>query len=197
MGKYGASPAAPTAVDTSEEDPARMAFEAGDAFYQVNYPFVYASAKSNAPEVFKQMAAAKYPRVDADKESKPPLGGFNLAVSKFSRKKDLAWEAIECMIKAENQITITETEGLPPVREDLYDTPEVKKAYPGFAQLIRQSIATAAPRPAQSPAYQDISLAIQAAIHPVTSIKERGPAEVYKTLRENVEKGVKREGLLG
>ena len=197
MGKLGASSAGGPALDTSEEDPARMAFEAGDAFYQVNYPFVYASAKDGAPKIFKQMGAAKYPQVVPGQESKPPLGGINLAVSSYSRKKDLAWEAIRCMIKAENQITIMEKGGLPPVREDLYDQPEVKKAYPGFASTIRDSIRDAAPRPAASPAYQDISLAIQDAIHPVSKINERGVGTVYEKLRENVEKGIKREGLLG
>ncbi len=197
MGKLGASPAAGASIDTSEEDPARMAFEAGDAFYEINYPFVYASAKKEAPKIFKQMGAAKYPQVDPSKPSRPPLGGINLAVGKFSQKKDLAWEAIRCMIKAENQITIMEAGGLPPVREDLYDQPEVKKYYPGFAATIRDSIRDAAPRPAASAAYQDLSLAIQDAVHPVSKINERGVGEVYKQLRDNVEKGIKREGLLG
>jgi multiple sugar transport system substrate-binding protein len=197
MGKLGASPAAGPSIDTSEEDPARMAFEAGDAFYELNYPFVYASAKEGAPDIFKQMGATKYPQVDPSKPSRPPLGGINLAVGRYSTKKDLAWEAIRCMIKAENQITIMEKGGLPPVREDLYDRPEVKKYYPGFAATIRDSIRDAAPRPAASAAYQDLSLAIQDAIHPVSKINERGVGKVYDNLRENVEKGIKREGLLG
>jgi multiple sugar transport system substrate-binding protein len=196
MGKLANSPAADPAIDTSEEDPARMAFEAETSNFMINYPFVYPSAEENAPEVFKNIAAAKYPKVDADKESRPPLGGINIGVSSFSKNKDLAFEAIECMVKPENQTTIAEMGGLPPVREDIYDSPEIEKIYPGFANLIRESIADAGPRPSESPAYQDLSLGIQRGVHPVTAIKPDNPDETYKTLRDFVEQAIKREGLL-
>jgi len=196
MGRLAASPAAGAGIDTSNEDSARMAFEDETAFFQINYPFVYPSAKDNAPEVFKNIAAAKYPKVVADQESRPPLGGINIGVSSFSKNKELAFEAIECMIKPENQITIAEMGGLPPVREDLYDQPEIEKIYPGFARLIRDSIADAGPRPSESPAYQDLSLGIQRGVHPVTEIDPRNPEETYERLRDYVEQAVKREGLL-
>jgi multiple sugar transport system substrate-binding protein len=196
MGRLANSPAAATNIDTSEEDPGRLAFESGSSNFMVNYPFVFASAKENAPDVFKNMGAAKYPKVDADKESKPPLGGINLGVSAFSTKKDLAWEAVRCLIQAENQIAIAETGGLPPVREDLYDDPKVQKLYPGFADVIRDSIRDAAPRPATSPAYQDLSLGLQTAFHPVGDIDPEDVDPSYEDLRDTVEKAIKREGLL-
>ena len=52
------------------------------------------------------------------------------------------------------------------MREDLYDSKEIEKVYPGFSDLIRSSIDAAVPRPSQSPAYQDLSLAIQRARPP-------------------------------
>ncbi len=194
MGKLAKSKAAPPAIDTSNEDSARLGFETGDSIFMVNYPFVYASAKDNAPKIFENMGAAVYPKVDEDKEAKPPLGGINIGVSAFSKKKDLAYEAIRCMIKAENQITIAEMGGLPPVREDLYDEEAVKKIYPGFADVMRQSIRLAGPRPSESPAYTDLSLGIQRGIHPVTELQD--PEQDYKQLRDFVEQAVKREGLL-
>jgi multiple sugar transport system substrate-binding protein len=194
MGKLANSSAAPTGIDTSNEDSARLGFETGDSMFMVNYPFVYASAKENAPKIFEQMGASVYPRVDADKESKPPLGGINIGVSAFSEKKDLAWEAIRCMIQAENQITIAEMGGLPPVRTDLYDEEAVKKIYPGFADVLRTSIEQAGPRPSESPAYTDLSLGIQRGVHPVTELTDVD--EAYDRLRDYVEQAVKREGLL-
>ena len=196
MGKLGRSPAAPPDIDTSNEDTARLGFESGASNFMINYPFVYPSAKENAPDIFKNMAAAKYPKVDADKESRPPLGGINIGVSSFSDKQDLAWEAIQCMVKPENQITIAEMGGLPPVREDLFDQDEIKKIYPGFSDLIRQSIADAGPRPSESPAYQDLSLGIQRGVHPVTEIDPENPGPSYDKLRDYVDQAVKREGLL-
>jgi len=116
-------------------------------------------------------------------------------VSSFSSEPDLAFEAVECLIQPENQIAIAKAGGLPPVRSDLYDRPEVEEIYPGFADLIKESIEDAAPRPSVSPAYQDLSLAIQRAIDP-TQIDPENPTETYEELRKRVEQAVKREGLL-
>jgi multiple sugar transport system substrate-binding protein len=196
MGRLANSPAASAGIGTSNEDSARLAFEAGTAAFMINYPFVYPSAEANAPDVFENMGAAQFPGIVEGEESAPPLGGINIGVSAFSDKKDLAWEAIQCMIRPENQITIAKAGGLPPVREDIYDRPEIEEIYPGFANLIRESIADAAPRPSQSPAYQDLSLAIQRALHPVDDIDPDDPTAAYDRLKDFVERAVKREGLL-
>ena len=196
MGRLSRSPAAPANITTSDEDTARLGFESGDSSFMINYPFVFPSAKENAPKVAEQMAAAKYPRVDPARESRPPLGGINLGVSSYSKNPELAFEAIRCLVRPENQLTIAEKGGLPPVRSDVYDRPQIDKIYPGFAEIIRESIRDAAPRPSESPAYQDLSLGIQRAVHPTNGIDPRDPAETYERLRERVEQAIKREGLL-
>jgi multiple sugar transport system substrate-binding protein len=193
MHRLAASDVASPDIDTSTEDTARLGFENGTSAFMINYPFVYASAKSNAPAVFKNLGAAKYPRVDPSRPSAPPLGGFNLGVSKFSKNPDLAWDAVQCLVSERNQLQVTELEGLPPVRQALFDRKQVQDAYPGFADVILASIRDASPRPSESPAYQDLSLAIQDALHPTTKID---PPTTYGKLRDNVEKAVKREGLL-
>ena len=193
MAKIAGGKFAAANIDTSDEDTGRLGFEAGDSTFMINYPFVFPSAKENAPKVFEQMAAAKYPGIEAGEESKPPLGGINIGVSSYSKNKDLAFEAIECMIKPENQIEIAKTGGLPPVREDLYEDAALKdEIYPGFADVIRESIRDAAPRPSESPAYQDLSLAMQDALHPAGELD----ASAFDKLKENIEKAIKREGLL-
>ena len=196
LGRLSNSPIAAPNITTSTEDTARLGFEAGNSAFQINYPFVFPSAKENAPEVFEQMGVAQYPAVEAGQESKPPIGGINIGVSAFSEHKEQAFAAIECLVQPENQLEVAELGGLPPVREDLYDRPEMNEVYPGFADQIRESIRNAAPRPSQSPAYQDLSLAIQRAVHPTTQIDPQSPDETYDRLRNNVEKAVKREGLL-
>lgn len=180
-------------IDTSDEDSASKSFEAGTATFELNYPFVYPAAKANAPAVYEQMAAAKYPRVDPSRPSNPPLGGFNLGVSSYAKDPDRAWDAIECLVSSRNQLEVTKREGLPPVRPDLFDRRTVQDAYPGFARTIRESIEDAEPRPSESPAYQDVSLAIQRALHPLTKLD---PAKAYDDLREKVQQAIDREGLL-
>ncbi|HWI08143.1 MAG TPA: ABC transporter substrate-binding protein [Solirubrobacteraceae bacterium] len=196
LGRLSNSPIAAPNITTSTEDSARLGFEAGNSAFQINYPFVFPSAKENAPKVFEQMGVAQYPAVEAGQESKPPIGGINIGVSAFSEHKEQAFAAIECLVQPQNQLEVAELGGLPPVREDLYDQPEMNEVYPGFADQIRESIRNAAPRPSQSPAYQDLSLAIQRAVHPTTQIDSQNPDETYDRLRNNVEKAVKREGLL-
>jgi multiple sugar transport system substrate-binding protein len=195
MGRLGNSPVAAADIDTSNEDTARLGFESGDSAFMVNYTFAYASAQENAPDVAKNMGFAPYPRVVEDRPSAPPLGGFNNGVSAYSDEPDLAFEAAACLSSPENQLTATEKDGLPPSNQTLYTDKVVRKAYPGFAQLVKQSIDNAGPRPA-TPAYQDVSLAIQRSLHPPSSINPDDVTSKYDELRSALEDAVKREGLL-
>ena len=196
MGRLSRSPVADPALSTSDEDTSRLSFEGGTAAFMINYPFVFPSAQENAPDVARQMEAAEYPRVVEDTPSAPPLGGINLGVSSFSSEQDVAWEAVDCLVQPENQLEIASTGGLPPVNETVYDSKEIDEVYPGFADLVRTSIEDAVARPAQSPAYQDITQAIQRAVHPTDQIDPDDPTPVYEELREQVEEAIAREGLL-
>src|SRR3954469_14838889 len=61
IGRLSHSSVAAPNITTSTEDTARLGFEAGNSAFQINYPFVYPSAKSNAPKIFAQMGAAQFP----------------------------------------------------------------------------------------------------------------------------------------
>jgi multiple sugar transport system substrate-binding protein len=180
--KLANSPAAPPGMSTNREDQGRQGFEAERADYQVNYSFIYASAE--AIEGFQdKIGWARYPRTDEDKPSRPPLGGFNIAVSAYSNNPDLAFEAAECLASPENQALSAELGGLPPTTESVYDNPKVQEAFP-FADLMRESIDNAAPRPV-TPAYSDISLAIQKTYHPPDGVDSDG---IVEQLRDRIDK---------
>ena len=194
IGELAASPAAATNISTSTEDTARLGFEAGTSTFMLNYPFVYPSAKVDAPDIFKNMGFARYPRVVPSKPSRPPLGGINLGVSAYSTHQQQAFEAIKCLVQPSNQIIAAKLGGLPPTDRKVYSTKAVSDAYPGFANLIKASIQAAAPRPA-TPAYQDVSLAIQDSVQPPDSIDPNDPSSAYDTLKGNLEDAVARRGL--
>lgn len=194
MGRLASSSAAPPSLSTSDEDSSRLAFEAGESAFMTNYTFAYASAQAEAPEIGKEMGYARFPRVDAKRPSKPPLGGFNLAVSSFSKHKDVDFDAAACLANGKSQMTATELDGLPPSRSDLYSTKTVTEAYPGFAQLVKKSIEDAGPRPT-TPAYQDVSLALQRTLHPPDKIDPEDTSSIYGELKSNLEAAVKHEGL--
>jgi multiple sugar transport system substrate-binding protein len=195
MGRLANSSAAPPSLSTSDEDSARLGFEAGESAFMTNYTFAYASAQAEAPNIGKEMGFARFPEVEAGTPSKPPLGGFNLAVSSFSENKDVAFEAAACLADKDSQLTAVELDGLPPSRSDLYTNKVVTKAYPGFAGLVKESIEAAGPRPT-TPAYQDVSLAVQRTLHPPEKIDPEDTESIYDELKSNLEDAVKREGLL-
>jgi trehalose/maltose transport system substrate-binding protein len=181
--KLANSKAAPPGMATNKEDDARLGFEGGRSVYQVNYPYIYPSAAAVGKDFQKNIGWARYPRSVKDEESRPPLGGINIGVSAFSNKPDLAFEAATCLASPEHQAVAAEKGGLPPTTESVYDTPQVQKAYP-FADLLRESIEAAAPRPV-TPAYSDISLAIQKTFHPPDAVDPNG---IEQKLRDRMEK---------
>jgi multiple sugar transport system substrate-binding protein len=195
MGRLANSSAAPASLSTSDEDSTRLGFEAGESAFMTNYTFAYASAQAEAPEIGKKMGFARFPEVEPGTPSKPPLGGFNLAVSSFSENKDVAFDAAACLAGKQSQLTAVELDGLPPSRSDLYTDKVVTKAYPGFAELVKESIENSGPRPT-TPAYQDVSLAVQRSLHPPDKIDPEDTESIYDELKSNLEDAVKREGLL-
>jgi multiple sugar transport system substrate-binding protein len=175
--KLANSAAAPPGMSTNKEDEARLGFESERSDYQLNYTFIYPSAA--AIKGFQEKIGwARYPRTEKDKESKPPLGGINIGVSSYSKNSDLAFDAAECLASDEHQVLAAELGGLPPTTEALYNDEKVKKAFP-FADVLRESIDSAAPRPV-TPAYSDISLAIQKTFHPPDGVEADGIVEQLK-----------------
>jgi multiple sugar transport system substrate-binding protein len=82
-------------------------------------------------------------------------------------------------------------DGLPPISESLYQDPKVVKTFP-YANLLLQTFQAGSTRPV-SPAYNDISLAIQGTIHPPASIS---PSSGVSSLRSRVDDAVNSRGLL-
>jgi multiple sugar transport system substrate-binding protein len=186
VGRLAKSSAAPAGMSNNQEDQARQGFESGRSSYQVNYSFIYAAA-AEVKGFQDKIGWARWPRVKADEPSHVTLGGFNLGVSKHSENPELAFEAAECLASPESQTTITSLGGLAPTTEALYDDPKVKKAFP-FASLMRETLDDGAPRPV-SPAYSDISLAIQKTFHPPESIEATGVLEELKDRLDKAAEG--------
>ncbi len=191
MQRVATSSAADPTLSTSQEDQARLAFESGSSSFMVNYSFVWPSAQKNAPDVAANMGWAPWPRVLPDEPAHVTLGGINLGVSAHTRYPELAFDAAACLRSAPNQVFAAEKGGLPPTTEALYDDARVQEAFP-FADLMREMITQGSARPI-SPAYNDISLAIQRNLHPPRSID---PADDVKALRGAIEKALKSGGLL-
>jgi multiple sugar transport system substrate-binding protein len=191
ISKLAHSPAADPSLASQHEDENRLAFEAGTSYLEINYPFVYPSAKENAPDIYKNMRWAPYPGIVSGKPAKAPIGGINWGVGAYTKHPQEAFAAAACMRNPENEKEAAIKGGLPPTLESLYSDPELIKAYP-FAALIRKQLATAAVRPV-TPAYADVSLAVAKAVSPPTSIKTDG---FVNTLRGTLKDALNSQALL-
>ena len=96
---------------------------------------------------------------------------------------DLAFEAAECLANEQHQAVAAELGGLPPTTESVYETEQVKKAYP-FADLLRESIEAAAPRPGD-PGLQRHLAGDPEDLPPADGVDPNG---IVEKLRDRIEK---------
>ncbi|HEY3021101.1 MAG TPA: ABC transporter substrate-binding protein [Solirubrobacteraceae bacterium] len=172
MHQLATSKAADPSLSVIKEDQARLAFEQGNAAFELNYPFIYPSAKEGNPKIFKEIGWKPYPGVEEGKPGKAPIGGINWGVGAYTKHPNEAFEAAACLRNEPNQREAAAAGGLPPTLAKIYDDPKFKKDYP-FADLIRESVDKGAVRP-PTPAYADVSLAIAKTVSPPSSIKVNG-----------------------
>ena len=183
--KLANSAAAPPGMSTDHEDQARLGFESDRSDYMVNYSFIYPTAAEMGEDFQKNIGWARYPRSVQGQAEPRRRSVASTSAFRVSPNPDLAFEAAECIASQENQALSAELGGLPPTTESVYDDPKVQKAFP-FADELRESIDDAAPRPV-TPAYSDISLAIQKTYHPPDAVD---PDTIVDTLRDRIEKAV-------
>jgi multiple sugar transport system substrate-binding protein len=178
-------------ISVNQEDQGRLAFQNGTSAFMVNYTFVYPAYQMEAPDIFRNLGIALWPRVNPDEPAHVSLGGFNIGVGSYGSHTSLAFEAGRCLVSADHQLQYAIKDGLPPVTESLYQNPRFRDAYP-YADLLLEAISTGTTRP-ENPAYNDISLAVQDTLHPPSSINV---SSAVGNLRSTVNDALKSEGIL-
>lgn len=191
LSRFAHSAAADPSLSNQMEDANRLAFESGQAAMELNYPFIYPSAKMNAPDLFKHLKWTTYPRVVAEEPSHVTIGGNNLAISRYSTHQEADRQAITCLRSKSNQVRNAVLGGLPPTITELYNDKALAKDYP-FAKTIQQSLEQGSIRPA-TPFYQSVSLAISAATSPPRSVT---PGSTLTSLRSQIADALASKGLV-
>jgi multiple sugar transport system substrate-binding protein len=191
MHELATSPAADPSLNVAMEGSSDTAFDQGTAAFEINYPFTWSSAETGDPSVWKQMGYALFPEVVPGIAPHVSIGGYNLAVGAYSKHAQLAFDAISCLTQPQNQERDAVKGGLAPVAASIYTNAAFDKAYP-FYRLIVDQLQTYGIRP-QSPAYADVTLAIQKALSPTSSID---PNTVVSTLRNEIKLSLTSEALL-
>ncbi|WBB80250.1 ABC transporter substrate-binding protein [Micromonospora sp. WMMD882] len=180
-----------SSFSNSTEDQVRLDFQSGNGAFQINWPFIYPALQEADPELARQVKWARYPGVDAQTPSKVTIGGFNLAVSRYSEHPEEAFEAARCMRNAENQKESAIKGGVPPTIEAVYDDPEMDEAYP-MKETILEELKDPAVRPL-TPAYQSISTLMSAILSPPSQID---PERTGDELRSSIADALESKGVL-
>jgi multiple sugar transport system substrate-binding protein len=191
MKKFATSGVTSPSFSNAIEDDVRLAFQSGGGAFQLNWPYVYASMQSDAPDLLKNVAWARYPAVDASRPSITTIGGSNIAVSSYSRYPDQAFSAALCLRNAASQKYLAINSGQAPTIEAVYNEPEMAKAYPMRAELLNE-LKDAAPRP-RTPAYQNLSTVVAAELSPPSEINPQPTAD---SLRRSIQDAIDSKGVL-
>ncbi len=208
MARLATSQAADPSLPVSQENDARLAMQAGNVAFELNYPFVYASMhdanggtfldplgrpaeQDTGRRVGDVFGWAPYPSVVAGKPAAVTIGGANLGVSSTSRHPVEAFEAAQCLRNRDNQLRIAIMVGRAPTLAALYDDPTFQQSYPAW-QAIRESLRHASVRP-KTPAYKSISIMISDLLNPPAEID---PRTVVKKMADQITKAAHSQGLV-
>ena len=175
------------------ENENRLAFENGVAPFELNYPFVYPPARQNAPEIFRNMGWAPYPRVTADEPAHVTIGGIDLGVSRVlhPQARGLSGYPVPA---GTGQPDPQRRRGRASAGADrrVPEPPDqFREQYP-FYQAIYESLEQASVRP-KTPAYQSVSIVIAATLSPPSGIDPRGDVD---ELRSAISDALQSKGLI-
>lgn len=180
-----------TSFPNALEDDARLEFQAGGGAFQLNWPFVYPAMQEADPEFAANVGWARFPAVDPERPSEVTIGGFNLAVSSYSRYPAEAFEAALCLRNPEHQLFSAVNDGVPPTIEAVYDEPEMDEAYPMKDEIL-DTLRDGTNRPL-SPAYQNISTVTSSELSPPAAID---PEPTAQRLRDLMNEALDARGVL-
>jgi multiple sugar transport system substrate-binding protein len=176
--------AVPKAVTTYKEEESRRAFEAGQATYMRNWPYAYALGKES--KIGKDLAITTFPGY-AGNEGAGVLGGYDLAISAYSKNPEGSLAFINFATSPEQQVIQATEATLPPVVTEVYSDPEVEKAMPFAADLLK-AVEQAEPRPV-SPVYPQINEAINKNVYAALQ-GEMSPDEAASTMNEEIQQAI-------
>ncbi|MEV0028932.1 ABC transporter substrate-binding protein [Nocardia sp. NPDC050793] len=146
----------PKEAITFKEPESANAFTQGKLMFLRAWPSTFGDAGAESSQVKDKFAVAPLPGENGVGAS--TLGGYNAAISAFSKNKATALDFLRFLISEDAQHIIA-SGALPSVRASLYDDPALIAKMP-YLPALKESIASAVPRPV-TPFYPAVSKAIQ------------------------------------
>jgi trehalose/maltose transport system substrate-binding protein len=160
----------PQGVLNYDEEAARGVFQSGNAIFMRNWPYAWALAQGADSPVRGKVGVSALPRGGAEGKTSGTLGGWQLAVSRYSRHPAEAADLVRFLTGAAQQKQRAIRAAYNPTLPALCDDAEVLAANPFFGQL-RRTFEHAVLRPSRvtGSRYNRVSSAFWQATHDVLS----------------------------
>lgn len=178
----------PRSVLNYTEEEARGVFQSGNALYMRNWPYAWSLAQSEDSPVKGKVGVVALPKGGEEGRHAGTLGGWQLAVSKYSENVDEAADLVRFLTSYEEQKRRAIEGSYNPTIPDLYRDEEVLAAVPFFGELF-ETFKNGVPRPSSATGdqYGRVSNAFFNATHDVLSGKT-APENALSDLERQLER---------
>ena len=184
---------APEGVLNYSEEESRGVFQSGNAVFMRNWPYALPLAESADSPVRGKVGVSPLPEgAGPGGRHAAALGGWQIAVSKYSRHQKLAAELAVFLASKPSVKRWAVEGGYTPAIPSLYQDPDVERANPSFAQLL-PIFQSAVPRPSAvtGAKYDGVSNAVWNAAYQVLSGEAHGADALTALARQihRIERG--------
>jgi trehalose/maltose transport system substrate-binding protein len=159
----------PPGTPTYGEEEARGVWQAGNAVFMRNWPYAFALGNGEDSPIKGKYDVRSIPPMEGPggKES-GTLGGWNLAVSKYSKNQDAAIDLVKFVTSVEMEKWLAMKYSKLPTVESLYKDPDIAKAQP-FIPRLEATFRSAVARPSgiTGDRYNQVSTEFFNAVHSV------------------------------
>src|SRR5262249_24886836 len=150
----------PQAVLAWQEEPARFAFQNGQAVFLRNWPYAYALMQDpGQSKVAGKFAVGPMPAAASGSPTAAP-GGSPLAINANTEHPEVAYALIAYLTQPEQMLERARVLGQYPPRRSLYDNRALSGALAARPHEVREIIEHATPRPV-TPVYTELSEILQ------------------------------------
>jgi trehalose/maltose transport system substrate-binding protein len=162
----------PEGVLNYAEEEARGVFQSGNAVFMRNWPYAWALAQGPDSTIKDKVGVVALPKGGDNGRHAATLGGWNLAVSRYSENPEIAADLVMHLTSAEEQKRRAIQGSFNPTIGSLYKDQEVLDANPFFGDLY-ETFVSAVPRPSTPTGakYNQVSNEFWNAVHEVLSGK--------------------------
>ena len=156
------------------EEDSRRIWHAGNAAFMRNWPYAYSLSNGEDSAVKGKFDAGALPGAE-EGMSAATLGGWQVAVSKYSKNIDAAVKFANWLASTEQQKAAAIEISLIPTKQSLYEDPDVVAAQPFMAKLLPVfTSAVARPSTATAPKYNEVSNIFFTNVSDVLTGKQNG-----------------------